>query len=412
MTVEAFASINGQRLRTLRLVVGNRGPWFAECEFEDAPDVSGKITIKVGMQELIGTVVPQQAGTFAEQRKFRVVAGGAGWGSMLAAKAYHNDAGVKAQLVAADAARDAGETLGTFIPAAERLGIDFVRHAALASSTLEKTICDEVTWWVDYAGITQAGLRAEASVDVATYELLAFDPRTRLATLAVDETLAVGIGSILTERLDGPQTVRDLELRLEDGQLRMTAWCGGSAAEAGRLSGLLQAIARRATDGLLLGKYRYRVVRMAADGRVELQAVRRAAGLPDLQPISMWPGVAGAHAELAPSAEVLVEFIEGDRTQPIITHFAGKDGNGFVPISLSFCGSAQAAARQGDLTQSGGVGTLVTIMPVPPAVPAPPNAAVVCGVPHLISFGATVPTLIAADPLYGAVSTGSPKVSL
>lgn len=408
---EAFASVNGQRLVSVRLVVGNIGPWFADLELEEAGALSGKVTITLGTLQLVGTVVPQFDGTFALQRKCRAVAGGNGWGTLLAPKGYHNDAGIKAQLIAADAARESGETLGAFVPAAERVGNDFVRRVALASSVLEEVI-GGVAWWVGYDGITQVGSRPSSAIASTTYEVLAHDPRTRIVTLAVDDPGAVQVGSIISERLDAPQTARDIELHLDGGEFRITAWCGGSAEEPGRLPGLLQAIARRANDALLFGKYRYRVVNMAVDGRVELQAISKAAGLPDVKPIAQWPGVAGAHAELAPGAEVLVEFVEGSRAMPIISHFAGKGGVGFVPVSLAFCGSTQAAARQGDLVQSGGVGTIVTLVPVAPAVPAPPNGAVVAGVPHLISFSSTPPTPLAADPLYGAVSTGSPKVFL
>ena len=69
--------------------------------------------------------------------------------------------------------------------------------------------------------------------------------------------------------------------------------------------------------------------------RVELQAMRRGGDLPDVLPVSMVPGLAGAHAELAPGAEVLVQFIDGDRRYPIVTHFAGKDGNGWAPANLT-----------------------------------------------------------------------------
>jgi hypothetical protein len=408
---EAFASVDGQRLTSVRVIVGNIGPWFADLELEDAPDLTGKVTITLGALQLVGTVVPQQTGTFAQQRKCRVVGGGNGWGTMLGPKDYHNDAGIKAQAIAADAAREAGETLGTFVPAAERVGNDFVRRSALASSVLEEVIGDGVAWWVDYAGATQAGPRSATAIPATTYEVLAHDPRTSIITLAVDDPGAVRVGSILSERLDAPQTVRDLELHLDGGEFRVTAWCGGSETEPGRLAALLQGIARRATDAPLFGKYRYRVVGMAVDGRVELQAVSKTAGLPDVKPISMWPGMAGAHAELSPGAEVLVEFVEGHRTMPIVTHFAGKDGTGFVPVSIAFCNSVQAAARQGDLVQSGGVGTIVTLVPVT-GVGAAPNNAVVCGVAHLISFSSTPPVPSAADPLYGAISTGSPKVFL
>jgi hypothetical protein len=40
------------------------------------------------------------------------------------------------------------------------------------------------------------------------------------------------------------------------------------------------------------------------------------------------------------SAEVLVEFLEGRRTMPVITGFAGKDGKGFVPVSITLGGES------------------------------------------------------------------------
>lgn len=348
---DAFASVAGQRITSLRLVAGNIGPWFADLEFESDPSISGQVTIVVGAAQFVGTVVAQQAGTFGLQRKCRVVGGAGGWSTMLGPKSYHNDAGVKAQLIATDAAREVGETLGSFQPAAERVGYDYVRRAALASSVLEFVIGD-VAWWVGYDGVTNVGPRPATAVASSAYELIAFDPHTRIATLAVDDPGAVGIGSILSKRFDEPQTVRDIELTVDEAGIRVTAWCGGSEREHGRLAGLLRSLAQRATDAPLYGKYRYRVVSMAVDGRVELQAVSKASGVPDLRPISVWPGVAGAHAQLAPGAVVLVEFIEGARSMPIVTHFAGKDGPGFVPVSLTLGGATGApAARQGDAVE-------------------------------------------------------------
>jgi hypothetical protein len=181
--------------------------------------------------------------------------------------------------------------------------------------------------------------------------VLAYDPRDRIVTLGVDDPGAVGIGSVLSERLEAPVTVRSLELRVTAGELRVLAWCGASEAGYGQISGLLRSIAQRATDRQLHGLYRYRVTRMVGD-RVELQAVKRIVGLPDLLPLSMWPGIAGAHAELAPSADVLVQFVEGDRAQPVVTHFAGKDGTGFVPTRLTLGGVDGAnAARLGDAVE-------------------------------------------------------------
>lgn len=407
---DAFASLDGQRLTKLRMVAANIGPWFAEVDLEEAPTVARRVTITVGALQLSGTLLPQQAGAFALQRKCRIIAGAAGWSQSLKARAYHSDAGIKARLVAEDAAREVGETLGAFVPAAERLGIDYVRQIGVASRTLEDVI-GGVAWWVDYAGVTHVGPRPAVAVDAAAYELLSFDPRARIATLAVDDPGAIVVGAtILSERLEAPQTVREVSLHVTADGMRIVAWCGGGEAEAGRLAGLLTTIARRATDRPLTGLYRYRVIRMAADARVELQAVRKVVGLPDIMPVSQWPGVPGVHAELAPGAEVLVQFVEGDRSQPIVTHYAGPDGVGFVPVSLAFGGSVQAAARQGDLVQSGGAGCVAILTPLT-GVGAPPNNAVVAGVPHLVSFS-TDPLAVGptAAPLYGAISTGSPKV--
>jgi hypothetical protein len=394
---EAYAHVAGHRAVGLKLTVGNVGPWILEVDFDEAPQLSGRVAVTIGNLELSGTVSAPNDGTFGGQRRSQIVAGAGGWGSRLPAKNYHNDARVKARNVAEDAAREVGETIGTFVPPAERVGIDYVRQEGPASQTLEDVL-DGVAWWVDAAGVTHAGPRPEVPLDRALYDVLAYDPRERIVTLGVEDPSAVQIGSVLEERLDGPQVVREYELTVTSGELRVVAWCGGSEAQPGRLAGLMRSIARRATDQQLLGKYRYRVVRMAGQ-RVELQAVRKAAGLPDVQPVSMWPGIAGAHAKLAPGAEVLVEFIEGDRTMPIITHFVGADGVGFVPIELALCGGTQPVARQGDLVQCGGPGTQVVLVGAP--------GAVVTGVPYLISFGALGAP---QAPLYGAVSTGSPKV--
>lgn len=78
---------------------------------------------------------------------------------------------------------------------------------------------------------------------------------------------------------------------------------------------------------------RYRVVRMAGE-RVELQVVKRGAGWPDVLPISIHAGVPGLSAQLRPGSQVLVQFIEGDPAQPIVTHFAPTSDAAWLPVSL------------------------------------------------------------------------------
>lgn len=352
-------SINGHTVSRLLVNVPNKGPWYAECDVPVEAKLAGRVTIKLGNLELIGTVVTEQSGTFGQTNCLRVVAGGAGWGRELAARAYHNDAGVKAAAVAADAARECGETLGDFIPASERLGPDYVRNTGHAARTLEAAAGAGVVWWVDYAGVTHAGPRAPLGVPSSAYHVIAYNPRERTVLLGVKDPAAVPMGSIISEHLDEPGTVRDLQLWADKDELRMLAWLGGGDASSGRLTGLVRDIVERATDGRLYGCYRYRLVSMAAGGRFELQAVRRSTGLPDLSPVSAWPGIPGAYPNLTPGAEVLVQFIDGDRAFPVVTHFAGKDEAGFVPVSLVLGGSEGApAARQGDTVD-------VLLMPSP-----------------------------------------------
>jgi hypothetical protein len=107
-----------------------------------------------------------------------------------------------------------------------------------------------------------------------------------------------------------------------------------------------------------------------------------------------------------------VQFLEGDRAQPVITGFGGKGTPGYVPTTLTLCDGTLPAARQGDLVQSGGTGTLITLAPTPatPLLPGILAPALGIGLSYYVSFSAVPPTALSADPLYGAVSIGSSKV--
>lgn len=353
-----FSTISGQRLESCRVHVPPVGPWWAECVLEEAPDLSGTVTIKLGALSLTGTVDPTQNGVFGLQRRCRVLAGGGGWASLLPAKAYHNDGKVKALLVAEDAARLAGETLGTFSPGSDTLGVYYTRNAVAASRTLEDAAGGS-PWWVDYDGTTQVGDRGTSTPSENAYQVLEAEPDDQVVLLAVDDLTAIGIGSILSTDLPAPLTVRELEMRVEADSVRVRAWCGSSGAYRSRLEVALRAIVGQVLSERLWGVYRYRLVQVAADGeRLELQAVSAALGIPDVLPIDMWPGVAGAFATPTGGTEVLVAFVAGDRTQPIVIGFAPKAGPAFTPVSLLFDatstitlgdGATQAVALKSDL---------------------------------------------------------------
>lgn len=348
MADDLYLGVDGERCTAATLTVSNGGPWIADVDFESDPKVEGRVVLTIGDLKCTGTISKVSSGAYGLQRRARIVAGAGAWGHPVPPKQYHNDAGVKASLVADDAARAVGEQLGRFVPAVERLGRDYVREAGPASRVLDDAL-GGVPWWVDYAGVTHGGPRPPVALDRTGYTTLAFDPRERIATLAMDAPELMSIGALLD--VDGPQIVRTFEVRVTAGEARVYAWCGGTATGTGYLAGLIRAIVERTTDGALHGHYRYRLVRMSGE-RLELQAVRKVAGLPDLLPISVMPGIAGAHAILTPGTEVLVAFVEGDRGQPVVLAFSGLDGPGFVPVQLVLGGPTGApAARQGDIVE-------------------------------------------------------------
>lgn len=346
---ERYTAVDGQRASSVVLTVASRGPWFADVVMEGDEDHAGRVTIQIGALELVGTVAPQHSGTFGARRLLRIVGGGGGWGTQLSPRAYHNDAGVKARNVAEDAAREAGEQLGTFRPGAHRLEADYLREAVAASVTLEEA-AGGVPWWVDYGGLTHVAEREESRPSAGSYEVLSYDPRSRVARVAVDDPGAIVVGSTLSERLDAPQTVRSLQLTVTPKGQAVTVWCGGDGSPRGRLAGLLREIARMAVGDRLWGRWRYRVVELAQH-RVHLQVVSRASGLPDATHVPLSPGAPGYHARLALGSIVEVEFLEGRRSLPRIVGFPGATEGGHVPEEIVIADGAAYAARAGDAVE-------------------------------------------------------------
>lgn len=415
---DAFVTLGNARVRRMSLNVPNIGVWSADVELmSGAPELGDgeAVELRIGTSTWRGIVAPGENGVFALSRRCALRGGAGNWGRTLPAKHYHNDFGVRARDVVVDLCRELGETLGGFVPASERVGVDYVRQADVTAAGTLADVIGGVPWWVGQDGLTHVGARGATPLNPSAYELLAFDPRLRMATLGVPNDIGpIQIGATLVDkRVDRPAVIREYTVAVAEDKLRVHAYCGGDESTPGNLASLLTSIVQRIMDERLLGRFRYRVIDMRSDGRVDVQAVNRAAGTPDLQYISMWPGVAGAHAELTPGAEVLVEFIEGDRAQPIITGFVGNQGPGFVPDKLVLGGdSGPAAARVGDKVSSGGAGTYVTFMPpVTPPPPGPPPP-VVCGTAYWVSFDQTPPTNVLAAALAGAITTGSSIVDI
>lgn len=318
-----FATVAGIQAEPLKIRVPPSGPWYAEGELETDTVLEGRVEARVGEVSFRGAV--DVHGAFGGRGGVRVIAGAGRWAATVAKKHYHSDNGVRAALVAGDLAREVGETLASeIVPGSERVGIDFVRADGPAARALRQAI-GSASWWVDYDGVTQIGTRTPSEVSGA-YEVLTADPQRRTAVVSVDSVDTIRVGSVLRDKLPTPLVVWSLTI-IVDGGVRI-------AVSGYPLSQILAAIAREAFPRAAFAfPYRYRVTDHVG-ARVRLQAVRLSPGLPDILHVSIQPGVAGVTARFRPGAQVLVQFIEGDPAQPIVTHAEGEGGEGWRPLSL------------------------------------------------------------------------------
>lgn len=314
-------SLNGALAKSVRLLIPWTGVWLADVDYDLPAAAAGPAALVVGAASITGTVDVGASGRFAASARSRVVGGGGGWSTTLTARHYHNDAGVRLSAVLETTAAEAREKIVAGSTA--RLGVDYVRAVGPASSVL-----DGLEWHTDFAGQTIVGARATQAAP-AGVQVLSWDPLAQRAELATDAIVQPGM--VLSDsRFDGSIVVRDVEQTFGEGGARATVWCGAQPA-----SRLAEALARliEAKSGVVFARaYRYRIVVQKPDGRLALQTVEKVRGLPDIIPLTPWPGMAGLSATYAPGTEVIVEFIAGDPSRPIVRSF--QDGSPPLVMNL------------------------------------------------------------------------------
>lgn len=360
MSDQFFALIGQARCTKFVLVIPQKGPWYVDAILDDVDaSVTGRVTITLGSLRLVGTVVTGYSGNFVLQRSVRVVGGAGGWGTFLSPKTYHHDAGLWHETIARDAATECGETLGSVDFGSSQLGVDYLRRLGPGSAVLERLLEDSGgTWWVDESGVTNCGQRPTMAPEQGSYSTLSYSPLQRLLKLQCQDPAALWVGSIITDRLNVPQTIRELEIELTAGAMTVTAWVGGDSEDSANINKLLDAYIDQHLARRLLGKWKYRVYSM--DGhRANCQAVQTGSstGLAsDALPVTLALGLPGCHADLSPGSIVWIEFGQGgDPTFPLLVGFGDVDDDKhFVPtrLTLGSDGDAPNAARQGDTVAS------------------------------------------------------------
>lgn len=332
-----FAELNGAPCSRARVSAPWTGAWVASVQPHDAANIpSGAAIVKVGQLDLHGTVDPIRTGVFAGSATVTVIGGAGAWARPVKSRKYHNDAGLRRTPIAVAAAREVGETLVVASAAdPDSLGVDYPREAGPASRVLE-TLFPDVPWYVGADGVTRVGDRSTRDVS-GKVTILDLEHTSRAATLSLEDdnvaNVLPGCSILDTERLGAePYVIHDVEVLVTGESVRATAWdrAGRDHVLVGALRSLMREADPRRT---FLGLYRYRVYKMQGD-RAELQIVKPRVGLPDVLPISIMPGLAGASAELTGGAVVLVQFIEGDPSLPVVTHASKKGDTGAIPQSL------------------------------------------------------------------------------
>ncbi|HEY1956051.1 MAG TPA: hypothetical protein VGH28_10565 [Polyangiaceae bacterium] len=322
-------TLNGMTpITDLRIASSWRGPLELDLEIDLDPSAalpSGKVTVNVFDTDVIGTVDPSATSRFADRVRLRVIGGANGWNQTVTARDFADDDGVGVDTIINATAADVGETIAE-VPTT-KLGPNYPRSSGVASRVLAG-----LDWYVSNDGQTHVASRP-ASTPPDDAEALTFDPLTRTLTIGVLDSLILP-GMQFTDtngRWSGTLTARDVEQHFTaDGDSTAIVSCGADATDQG-VRELLERFVREVIGLPYLKTYRYRIVTQNPDGRLQLQAVDKAPGLPDALPIPLWPGIPGVSAKYSlDGAIVRLAFL--DPSRPIVV----SHDPSFTPLELHF----------------------------------------------------------------------------
>lgn len=332
----SYGHVNGAyRLLSATISVPKTGTWTGMIEVDHDETLTGQVTIVIGDRTMVGTI--RRGTAFNGAGKYLVYGGAAAWQTALPAKGYQRDGGVQLSTLLSDLARETGETVASGF-ADRSVGEAYVREAACASRTLG-VLVGRNGWYIGDNGETVIGTRPSGNVE-AEYEVLDYSPEAKKITLATETPSGIDPGLSVT--VEGESlTLSNLTITL-DGVV-------GYATDQDVTANALRTLVREELSKLTyLGVYEYRVSGQSGD-RLTLRMPDKSLGLPDLSKVAMRPGIPGANATVRVGSAVIVQFVNGDPSRPMIVAFAAPDGDGFVSPLVSLdadsieLGSAVAA---------------------------------------------------------------------
>lgn len=314
--MSAFLSVGKTNAVALRLLIPAIGAWVLTADLDlpaSQPLPTGKVVVTIGQETLLGTVDDRATGRFGEKAKVRVIAGAGKWESDAKPQDFHNDAGVTSSLVLSATASAIGEVLVEDSP------ISYGTPDYMRTSGPARRVLDGRVWYLDAMGVTHVVVSRPTSPPSKDVEILSWDADQRVAILSTDTV--VWPGTVLTDPRFDTVTVRDVEQVFSAQSSRVNAWC--AKTEGTRLLTAFRTMIEELGGLAAMRCYQYRIQQENSDGRLFLQAVRRAAGVPDALPLSIYPGMAGDTADHKPGSLCIVHFMEGDLKRPVVL---GVDG--------------------------------------------------------------------------------------
>lgn len=326
----SIASLAGGTVSRARVQVPAWGVWWADVDLTSDIELSrgDAATLALADVTLAGTVV--DGGAADGRAAYRIAGGAGGWGQEVEPRGYLNDAGVSADTVVGDVARDVGEIV---VGATGQLSRHFARAAEPASAVLHRLY--PRGWYVDFAGVTQIGQRATTEYEgTATRTRRA--PGSGVIELATTELAALVPGVTI----DGSEPATDVEYVLDAGRLTVRVYAGTRPAR--RLAAWDRILKALDPSRRYRGTYDYRVV-SETSSRLNLQVVRAATGLPDLRRVPVC-GPYGVRATVTPGAIVKVAFADNDPARPFIVAGPAWDDPGWMPTKVQLGGSGEALA--------------------------------------------------------------------
>lgn len=314
-------SVAGLRAVQVTLHAPFHGVWTAEADVdlgESGVVPSGRVVLKIGQQVLSCTVDSTGSGKFGSKALLRLIGGAGGWVKPVQSRDFSNPAGVLTTNVFSATAAEVGETVVVANP--ETLNQHYVRTLGPASRVLLGR-----DWYVDLAGVTHVGPRPQSAAP-ADLVISSYDATARTVQVATDAVIVPG--TVLKDAKFGQLFVRDVEQTWSDSGARATLSCSADATASpgalGRVAGALQSMARETMRPEYLQLHRYRVASQNGDGTFRLQALKVRGPVPDTLPVTPWYGVGGMSSKVTPGCIVLVQFISGDPSLPIVVGFDDK----------------------------------------------------------------------------------------